>query len=161
GRQDLLVYAVMRTDLTDKVNETIQKATDFYAKMGISLHVIRGPKVADDNTSYEDLGARMLPRALQGKAHFHVFSKDPGGQTSGLTSISGVADIGWNSFVHEMGHQLLLDHEARGFKVQTPLHLSLMSYQYETSMDGSPNVHYSDGKFAKIRMRESDLDETL
>ncbi len=37
-----------------------------------------------------------------------------------------------------------------------------MNYSYEAAFNGSPDmVHFSDGRFAKLRMRETDLDETL
>ena len=167
---DLLVYAVERTTMTAKVDETIARATAFFDRLrvdnpdgrpGIHLHVIRGPKTTN-GASYSDLMGIYLPPALRGRAHFHVFSDDPGGQTNGNASISGVAAIGWNSFVHELGHQLGLDHEARGFKIQSPLHASLMNYAYETTFNGSEDdVQFSDGRFAKWRMRETDLDETV
>lgn len=167
---DLLVYTVERTSMTAKVDETIRRATAFYDGMnvgnpdgrrGIHLHVIRGPRTTS-TSDYVDLMRTYLPGPLKGRAHFEVFSDDPGGQTNGNASISGVSEFGWNSFVHELGHQLGLDHEARGFKVQSPLHASLMNYSYLDGFDGDPNgVHYSDGRFAKLRMKETDLDETL
>ncbi len=167
---DFLVYAVDRSSMPEKLEETIQKATAFYAALhvknpdgrpGISLHVIRGPKVPDDGETYEALAARLMPPALRGKAHFHVFSDSPGGQTAGNASISGVAAYGWNSFVHELGHQLLLDHEARGYKVQSPLHHSLMNYAYMVAANPVDPVQFSDGWFAHLAMTEEDLDETL
>ncbi len=111
---DLLVYAVERTTMTAKVDETIAHAVRFFdaldvgnpdGRRGIHLHVIRGPKTTRTE-DYTTLMGIYLPPALKGRAHFHVFSDAPGGQTNGNASISGVADIGWNSFVHELGHQL-------------------------------------------------------
>jgi hypothetical protein len=167
---DLLVYTVERTSLTAKVDETIARATAFFdalnvgnpdGRRGIHLHVIRGPKITRPD-DYPDLMRTYLPASLDGRAHFLVFSDSPGGQTNGNASISGVEEYGWNSFVHELGHQLGLEHEARGFKIQSPLHTSLMNYSYLDSYNGSEDqVHFSDGRFAKLRMRETNLDETL
>ena len=168
---DLIVYTVDRTTMPDKVTETIKRATAFFdtlnvsnpdGQRGIHLHVIRGPKTKDQTSSYTDLAKQYLPASLKGRAHFNVFSDDPGGQTDGQASISGVAEDGWNSFVHELGHQLGLNHEAIGFKIQSPLHASLMNYSYLDSFNGKPDaIQFSDGKFASLRMTETNLDETL
>src|SRR5579872_333748 len=167
---DLLVYTVERTAMTDKATETIRQATTFFdglnvqnpdGRRGIHLHVIRGPRTTSQ-ADYADLMKMYLPAPLKGRAHFNVFSDDPGGQTNGNASISGVSESGWNSFVHELGHQLGLEHEARGFKVQSPLHASLMNYAYLDSFNGDDNaIQFSNGQFAKLRMKETDLDETL
>lgn len=169
---DLLVYAVERTTNTANVNDAIAGAVKFYAaaqvenpdgKPGIRLHVIRGPKITDRG-EYPDLKAKFLPRQLAHRAHFHVFDEGEGGQTciECGASISGITANGWNSFAHELGHQLGLDHQAQGFKVQSPLHVSIMNYDYEFDVNGSPDeVQFSNGRFARLRMRESDLDETL
>ena len=169
---DLIVYAVQRTDLTAQVNATIQRAIEFYANLdvrnpdgtrGIHLFVIRGPKITGTD-SYADLKGKYLPRNLLGRAHFHVFSTDPGGQTCEecQASISGVQSQGWQSFVHELGHQLGLTHEGRGFKVQSPMHASVMNYAYLATFNGSEDgIRYSDGQFASLKMKETDLDETV
>ncbi|HEV3057069.1 MAG TPA: hypothetical protein VGY48_02425 [Vicinamibacterales bacterium] len=168
---DLLVYTIERSTMTDKVTDTINHATAFFnalnvgnpdGQRGIRLHVIRGPKTTDQNSSYSDLAKTYLPASLKGRAHFNVFSNDPGGQTNGNASISGVAEFGWNSFVHELGHQLGLNHEAIGFKVQSPVHASLMNYAYLDGFNGNENaIQFSDGRFASLRMTETSLDETL
>src|SRR5471032_516734 len=73
---DLLVYAVERTTMTAKVNETIAKATAFFdglqvtnpdGRRGIHLRVIRGPKTTRPE-SYQDLMKVYLPPALRGRA---------------------------------------------------------------------------------------------
>jgi hypothetical protein len=167
---DLLLYTVERTTLTAKVNDTLAHATEFFnvldvpnpdGQRGIHLHVIRGPKTTRQD-DYPTLMKAYLPAALVGKAHFVVFSDAPGGQTNGNASIVGVEEDGWNTLVHELGHQLGLEHEARGFKVQSPLHASLMNYAYLDEFNGSQDaVQFSRGEFAKLRMKETDLDETL
>ena len=151
---DLLLYTVERTTLTAKVNETLAHATAFFNALdvanpdgarGIHLHVIRGPKTTRQD-DYPTLMKAYLPAALVGKAHFVVFSDAPGGQTNGNASIVGVEDDGWNTLVHELGHQLGLAHEARGFKVQSPLHASLMNYAYLDEFNGSQqDVRFSSG----------------
>ncbi|MGI8924446.1 MAG: reprolysin-like metallopeptidase, partial [Fimbriimonadales bacterium] len=68
----------------------------------------------------------------------------------------------WWTIAHELGHQFGLDHHAMGSDDVSPLYTSLMNYDYSYSLDGDGyKVHFSLGKFASLKLNESDLDEVL
>lgn len=103
-----------------------------------------------------------MPSDLVGKAHGLLIGVGTGGggQTSG-PDWSGVPNH-YPSIVHELGHQLGLEHEPRGSGSPTPIYTSLMNYDYSYQFDGDADaIHYSRGEFASLRIDERNLEERL
>lgn len=173
-RQDLVLVVCVRPGMTrSQVEPTLEQLRRFFARLpgrnpddsiGINLITVWGNPLplSDHGTAYEFVYERGMPHAWRGLGHGVLIGPEiSGGGRTSRRDWSGVSN-NWHSIVHELGHQLGLDHEPLGSNGQSPLYTSLMNYDYNYSFNGNPDaVHFSEGKFASIGMNESSLSEEL
>ena len=152
----------------------IKRITSFYSGLkvknadgteGINFHpVLLDPIKGDDAKSawWVNRG-KFLPDKWRGMVHWMQVTPGGGGQANELAD-GGTCGEGalWAVFVHEFGHQLGLNHEGFSPGYASPIYTSLMNYTYSYHFEDTiNNIHYSDGRFAALKLREDDLDETL
>lgn len=173
-RADLFLVVALRPGVTRAaVQPTLDRAKAFFARlplrnadgsMGINLIPVWGGAIpaADAGTPYPALYDRGMPRAWRGYAHGVVIGPETagGGQTN-RSDWSGISN-NFQTLVHELGHQLGLGHQPLGFREVSPIYTSLMNYDYNYAFNGDQNaIHFSEGRFASLRLRETGLDESL
>lgn len=152
----------------------IKRITSFYENlkvknpdgtMGIHFHaILLDPVTGDDakNAWWVNRG-KFLPEKWRGIVHWMQVTPGGGGQANELSDGGTCGQNAlWAVFVHEFGHQLGLNHEGFSPGYASPIYTSLMNYTYSYRFEDSlENVHYSDGSFKSLKLREDDLDETL
>ncbi len=159
-----------------KLAPEMDKAKRFFAgldvpnpdgRKGINLIIVNGPPVkkADYKAFWWTNRDKYMPKSWKGIAHWMQATIAGGGQAD--FGAGGQFGGDWASFVHEYGHVLGLSHEGgpqdNHFKpAWNPLYPSLMNYAYGYSFNGDPNqIRYSDGRFRRHTMKESELTEIL
>ena len=116
---------------------------------------------ADAALPYPSIYGRGFPAAWRGLAHGIVSGAGPGGGQTCQSDWSTVAND-WKVWVHEVGHQLGLEHQPKGFTTFSPVYGSLMNYDYSYSFNGSgDSIQFSRGQFASLRLRETALSEAV
>lgn len=180
---NMIVVKVLRPDLAENpaLMTTLQNNLDrmklFYANLPVmtargarGIHVVYrdGNPLSDfyredveNAIGYRSVRSVGMPADLIGYAHglFIGVGTGGGGQTNG-SDWSGVSN-NYPTFLHELGHQLELDHEPKGHP-PSPLYTSLMNYDYNYSFNNDANaIHYSRGRFAGITLNERNLNEVL
>lgn len=179
-KANLILVPVIRPNMTrEQVLPTLGMVRDFFARIpnrnpdgstGIGLSIQWGNPLPDIDSDaprrtprdYREVRAQGIPEAWVGKGHGVLIGTGTGGggQTSN-SDWSGVSN-NWHTIVHELGHQLGLDHAPRGSGIPSPLYASIMNYDYSYELNGDPNaVQFSPGRFRSVRLDESNLDETL
>ncbi|MBS1705197.1 MAG: hypothetical protein JST40_04940 [Armatimonadetes bacterium] len=171
---DLVLCYCLRNGVTpEKIKPAVDRMVRFFAEMpcknldgttGIHLIPIILPPLgeADKGQGYPELYEAAMPKEWRGLAHGILVEDNPGG--GGQANRPDWAGTGYNfwTMTHELGHQLGLPHTPLNSNLGSPLHTSLMNYDYSYQLNGDPEkVHYSVGQFASLQMRESDLDEVL
>lgn len=175
GHADVICL-ISRFDGVKKENldNGVKQITDFYAKLknknsdgttGINFHaVLLDPiKGEDEKRPWWANRDKFLPNKWRGLVHWMQVTPGGGGQANELSD-GGTCGEGalWAVFVHEFGHQLGLNHEGFSPGYASPIYTSLMNYTYSYRFEDSiDNIHYSDGSFKDLILKESDLDETL
>ncbi len=184
NRADLIVIPVMRPelvsnpDLQNTLRENLLRAKEFYANLpvctesgftGIHMTVESGRTLdssfsesADPVRSYREAREPGMPPELIGYAHGLLFGTGTGG--GGQKSHGDWARLGnnWPTIVHELGHQLGLNHTPVGSATQSPLYTSLMNYDYNYTYAGNSNaIRLSDGRFSSLAIDERNLNEIL
>ncbi len=171
-KANLIIVGVLCPGVTrDMVDADLRKAADFFGRMpnmnpdgttGIQVTITWGNILPGSAcTDYVTLRELGMPAAMRGFGHGLLFGPGAqGGQTAGPDwSIVG---HNWWAMVHELGHQLGLDHAPLGALVPSPIYASLMNYDYSYQFDGDPDaVRFSTGTFSTVRLNELDLNERL
>lgn len=152
----------------------VKRIESFYANLptknadgttGIHFHpVLLDPiKGEDERNSWWVNRGKFLPDKWRGLVHWMQVTPGGGGQSNELSDGGTCGQNAlWAVFVHEFGHQLGLNHEGFSPGYASPIYTSLMNYTYSYRFNDSlENVHYSDGAFSALKLKESDLDETL
>ncbi|MBE9080483.1 hypothetical protein IQ241_24915 [Romeria aff. gracilis LEGE 07310] len=184
NRADMIVVPVLRPEVAENsalmstLQNNLAQAKNFYGNLPIrtergaqGIHIVlrqgnrlgnRFRESADPFIDYGAVRTAGMPSELIGYAHGLLIGTGTsgGGQTSG-PDWAGVSN-NYFTIIHELGHQLGLEHTPGGATGQSPLYTSLMNYDYAFSFGGERDaVHFSLGKFADLRINERDLDENL
>jgi hypothetical protein len=154
-----------------KVKPELERAKRIYAEIhrtnpdgtnGIRLHFVwldAVPIKAQGN--WPEVGNRCFPDKLRGLVHWMQETPGSGGQAQDLGDMGG-SGANHAALAHEVGHQLGLSHTGDSNAAWCPLYTSIMNYAFNYAFDGDgAKIHFSDGRFASLELRESALDEHL
>lgn len=171
---DIVIAFRPRPGVTrEKLQPVIDRMEKFYAamphknpdgKVGIHMIPIILPNMEDKykDRGYNQLYNEGMPEEWRGLAHGVLVEDSPGG--GGQADRADWCGTGYNfwTIVHEVGHQLGLSHEPLTTGVGSPFYTSLMNYDYLYQFNGdSGKVHFSTGKFASLKLKQTDLDEEV
>ncbi|MEQ1934629.1 MAG: M12 family metallo-peptidase, partial [Fimbriimonadaceae bacterium] len=174
GRSDVFIVFRMRSTMTQaKIQATIDRVRRFYAELpytnpdgskGLNMIPIVPPVMPKDTDGkdYKQLYNQGMPEEWRGLAHGILVDDSPGG--GGQCNRPDWCGTGynWMTMVHEVGHQFGLPHDPMGARTGSPFHPSLMNYDYSYQLGGKGEaIQYSHGKFVKLRMKETDLNEVV
>lgn len=175
NRADLFIWVAFRSAGTTRamVEPEFEKVKQFFSRLsnrnpdgttGINVIVLYGNVLSAvfANAEYIVPGFYEDCVPAEWRNYAHGYLAEPGeggaGQTSGRLTAGG---YGWRIVVHEMGHQLGLNHEPPN-GISSPYYTSLMNYDYCYSFNGNADaVHYSNGAFANLHLRENNLNENI
>jgi hypothetical protein len=173
-RADMFLVICIRPGMTRaQVEPTLNEVKRFFRALplanpdgsrGINVITVWGNDLPDSDrkTEYDKLYEKCMPREWRGLAHGVLIEPHTGGGGQTSRSDWSGASNDWVTVVHELGHQLGLEHAPRGSAVHSPLYTSLMNYDYNYSFNGDPKlVHFSTGKFASLRLNETAVSEVL
>lgn len=173
GRADVFIVFARFSDVTvDEIKPTVDKIAAYFASLpyknpdgSTGLHLIPVfPPALDkqyDGKSYTELYKVAMPPEWRGLAHGVMVGKSKGG--GGQTNRADWCGTGNNfpTIIHELGHQFGLGHNPPA-GTGSPFHTSFMNYDYSYQFDNDPNkIHYSNGQFADMAMKENDLHENV
>lgn len=174
NRSDVfIVFRIRSTVDQAKIQPTIDRMKKFFGELpyknpdgstGLNMIAIVPPAMPKetDDKGYIELYEQAMPKEWRGLAHGILVSDSPGGGGQANRPDWCGTGYNWATMVHELGHQFGLPHDPRGARTGSPFHPSLMNYDYSYQLGGKGEaIMYSDGRFAKIRMKETALDETL
>ena len=169
----IMVVCAMPGVSAADLRPTIAAARAFWATVpgrnpdgttGINLVTVSGNTLsaADAALPYPEIYPRGFPVGWRGLAHGIVSGPADGGAGQTAQSDWSTVSNDWKVWVHEVGHQLGLEHQPRGFTTFSPVYGSLMNYDYSYSFNGEPNaIQFSRGPFASLRLNETSLTEVL
>lgn len=173
-----IICLLSRFDNLDEglAKSEIQRAVEYFAslpatnkngKTGWQLHPIwiNVLEKDDQKLPWQALRDKYLPPNWRGMAHWMQLNPYGGGQADQLGD-GGGSGGGKNTlfatFVHELGHQIGLDHQGFWRPSHCPIYRSLMNYAYSYSLEDDPlKIGFSFGEFRGLELREGDLDEEL
>ena len=171
---DIIVVFRIRSMMTQAtIQPTIDRLKKYFAGLpnknldgttGVNLVAIVPPPMPKetDSMGYTQLYEQGMPKEWRGLAHGVLIDNSPnGGGQSNRPDWCGCG-YNWQTMAHELGHQFGLPHEPRGAATGSPFHPSMMNYDYSYQLGGNGEaVSYSAGKFIKMSMKESDLNEIV
>jgi hypothetical protein len=168
-QKDVVCYVQRCTNADGaRLHKEMDRVIATYAglRIPIHLHVRWLPALPESEVAgrhWADLGGHGLPHEMKGLAHYIITQRGGGGQSAQMGDMGGCgSDAFWATFLHEFGHQIGLDHTGFYPEAWCPLYTSLMNYAYSYGFDGDGNkIHYSNGEFAGVELREDALQEEL
>lgn len=173
NHSDIIICFRIRPGMTAKtIQPTIDRLRKFYAdmpyknldgQMGLNLiPVVLEPHADDKGQSYTEFYEKGLPLEWRGLAHGVFVGNSPGGGGQANRPDWCGTGYNWWTIAHEVGHQLGLPHNPLGSRLGSPLHTSLMNYDYSYQLNGDgEKVHFSPGTFESLKLDESAIDEVL
>lgn len=175
GHRDIIVEVQRIEDVPEEtVRKQVARVVKYFAglpienpdgRTGIAMHVLyREPvPIAEKDVPWTVLAAKYHAPALRGVTHWMLVYNGGGGQTGEMSDQGscGVTAL-YATFLHEMGHQLGLDHTGHWGPSWCPTYPSVMNYAYNYQLNGSADeIGYSDGRLASVILNEKHLSEHL
>ncbi len=178
NQTDLIFVPVLRPDVPLSTYQAeIEKFKQFYKNIPIQnifgstgINIIQRAALRLPNRFRSDATPFLLPDLARNisvnanlRDYAHALFLEPPGSGGSAAGIWGSSGASAPEMIHEMGHMLMLPHEPGvNVKGQSPLHASLMNYDYTGSFNGSPNnIQFSPGHFSSLTLDERNLNETL
>jgi hypothetical protein len=156
------------------LNDGLQKAQEYFATIpihnpdgtdGIAMHFIMREPIpnSEGSAGWEGLHEKYHARSHRGITHWMLIYKGGGGQSGGWGEGGQSGCYGMPGvFIHELGHQLGLDHTGRWPLDHNPLYHSIMNYCYNYALDkNGRTVGYSHGSLDGIVLDPHHLSERL
>jgi hypothetical protein len=181
GQRDLIVEIQPLADVPqDKLKAQVERWIRYFASIpvknpdgsrGIVLHPIYRDPIpttlrdsrtwADSSDMWRILWPQQILSEHRGITHYMGVQNGPAGYTEGSDRSWGMND--WRVFVHEIGHQLWLDHTGHWPQEYSAVYSSIMNYDYsDRREDSGEKVEYSAGAFASLgALKEEHLNESV
>ncbi len=172
---DLIVEIQPHADVPSSVlMPGLEAAKRYYASVpihnrdgttGIAIHFIVHNRTTAEQEKMDRhaLYDKLVPADRRSVTHWMLIWKGGGGQSDQPGTCGECGCYGWPQvFIHEMGHQLGLDHTGRWPIDHNPLYHSVMNYVYNYATDAKGDiVGYSTGELCGIKLNPKHLSKRI